>query len=805
MNQRLWKRAAWYSRALVVAVPLVALAACSSPEQRAEAHYQSGNELVAKGEFVRAGLEFRNAIKYNEKLAAAWEGLALVEEKAGNIAGAMGALNRTLELDAKNVNAHVKLGTFLLAAQQTDQALIHANAANDLKKDDTAVLALRAAVLFRLNDREGAKADAEKALALNPDNADAHGVLAALAMADGNNKEAMQFIDRGLQGDPKNLGLMLFKARLYEMDKDDVKLEASLRQIAETFPDVLELRKPLLAFLLSRKRVDEAEAEIRKLAAAKPDDPETALGLVGFIVDNRGMEAGRAELDRLMKEHPDVVTYKLAAARMDFNAGKLDAAKATVEQVIAKGEPAEDVAKARVLLASMLIDSKDEKAASTVVDALLAADAKNAEGLSLRATLKLARGDTDGAIADAREALNQTPQSVPLMLILARSYERMGSIDLAVDRYAEAAKQSNYSPQVTIEYVNFLVARDKTAPAVSVLSDALAANPDNVQLLSTLGRVKLGLGEAEEAQKIAEKIKSLGDTSGAGQAILSDALMRQKKYGEVISSLQGTTGAEALPVRPLANVVQAYVQSGKTDEAETFLNAAITANPKNAEAQVLLGGVKAYLKKPAEAEALYRKAIESQPSNAIGYRALAGHYLSAGQADQAEATLKDALTKIPGDGTLSLSLAGLMERSNRMEDAIKIYEAQFAATPDAGVIINNLASLLADYRTDQASFDRAYQISRRLESIAIPQYKDTLGWIAYRRGEYDRAADLLKAVVKDLPNEPIARYHLGMTLVALKRNEDAKSEFDAARKLLKDGDPLVTKIDAEVAKITNTP
>ena len=43
---------------------------------------------------------------------------------------------------------------------------------------------------------------------------------------------------------------MLFKARLYEMDKDDVKLEASLRQIADTFPDALELRKPLVAFLL---------------------------------------------------------------------------------------------------------------------------------------------------------------------------------------------------------------------------------------------------------------------------------------------------------------------------------------------------------------------------------------------------------------------------------------------------------------------------------------------------------------------------------------------------------------------------
>ena len=59
----------------------VALAACASPEERARAHYQSGQELLQAGEFVKAGLEFRNALKYNDKIAEAWFGLATVEEK----------------------------------------------------------------------------------------------------------------------------------------------------------------------------------------------------------------------------------------------------------------------------------------------------------------------------------------------------------------------------------------------------------------------------------------------------------------------------------------------------------------------------------------------------------------------------------------------------------------------------------------------------------------------------------------------------------------------------------------------------
>ena len=795
MNHRFVERVALLSRTIVVLFPLV-LIGCSSPEQRAEAHYQSGNELVAKGEFVRAGLEFRNAIKYNEKMSGAWYGLSLVEEKAGNIRAVIGALQRVVELDPQQVDAKVKLATYFLALGDTDQALIHANAANELRKNDSTVLALRAAVLFRLNDRDGSKAEAEKALAVNPDNPDAHGILAAVELTNGNNAAAMQFVDRGLKADPKNLGLLLFKSRLYEVAKDDTNLEANIRRTIDAQPQLVELRKALVAFLVNRKRLPDAEVEIRKLVSTKPGDKELALGLVSFIVEQRGVPAGRAELDRLMAEQPDVGAFKLASAKLDYSVGNFEAAKSTLDAIVGKVEPAEDVKNAQILLASMYSDKKDYVLAGAIIDNILSGDAKNVEGLTLKANIKLETGKLDGAIQDARDALNQAPQSVPLHLLLGRAYEKQGSVDLAAERYAEATKLSNFNPGITLDYVKFLSARGKSAQAASILGDALAANSGNVPLMSAMARFKLASGDWDEAQKLAEQIKALGDTSGTADQILSTSLLGQKKYSEITSAVE--SGSVAIPqaVKPVATVVQAYLQAGKADEAEKFLNAVIQANAKNAEAYALLGGVKNMRSKPDEAEVAFRKAIEVQPQNAVGYRALAGQQMAHGQLDVAEATLRDAIKRIPGDAALALALAGLFERSNRIDEAIAVYEEQYKLTPDALVIVNNLASLLADYRSDQASLDRAHEITRRLESIAVPHFKDTLGWIAYRRGEYQAALNLLKDAAAQMPKQALTRYHLAMTFLALKRNKDAAENFNAALALLKEGDPLMKQVVA---------
>ncbi|MEP4337691.1 MAG: tetratricopeptide repeat protein, partial [Roseobacter sp.] len=155
--------------AVIVALSLT-LVACSSPEEKAQAHLESGQELLAKNEHVKAGLEFRNAVKFNDKLTDAWIGLSKVEEKAQNWAGLNSALTKVLELDPNHFESLVRMGKLQLVAGNVEKALGHINKANEIKADDSDVLAARAATLLRLNDREGARRDGERALALDTEN-----------------------------------------------------------------------------------------------------------------------------------------------------------------------------------------------------------------------------------------------------------------------------------------------------------------------------------------------------------------------------------------------------------------------------------------------------------------------------------------------------------------------------------------------------------------------------------------------------------------------------------------------------------
>ena len=137
------------ARCMALALTL-ALAACSSPEERARAHYESGQQLLVAGDYLRAALEFRNAISFNDKHTDAWQGLADVEEKIENWGQALEALKRVVELDPNRVEARTKLAKLLFVAADLEGAMKNVTAANEMRKDDTAILALRAAILFRL-------------------------------------------------------------------------------------------------------------------------------------------------------------------------------------------------------------------------------------------------------------------------------------------------------------------------------------------------------------------------------------------------------------------------------------------------------------------------------------------------------------------------------------------------------------------------------------------------------------------------------------------------------------------------------
>ncbi len=780
---------------------LLALSACSSPEEKAQAHLESGQELLAKNDYVKAGLEFRNAVKFNDKLVEGWVGLSKVEEQAQNWSGVNSTLTKVLELDPDHFESLVRIGKLQLIAGNVDTALEYINKAYDQKSDNSDVLAARAAVLLRLNDREGARRDGERALALDTENTDAYAVLATERIADGDLKNGLLFIDRGLAADERDLALLLLKVRAFEQQKDDVQLEATLRQLLSFYPDQVAFRRALMSMMLDRKRFDDAETEMRALVANDPDNPAAALELVRFMGRLKGPASARTELLRLRKEFPQKIDYSLALAEFDFGQGEIDDAKAQLKAIIDKGEPEEDIRRSRILLARMHLSQKEVETASKLIADVLAADEKNADALALRAAIRLDANDTENAITDLREALGQQPRSVPLLRLLGKALERQGAVELAEERFGQAVSVANYQAGITLEFVSFLIRRGKLDKAEQILTDAVGRHSNDRRLLTSLARLRLNKQDWAGAEQISQILKKLGDQGGVSDQILGAAQLGQQKFDQSAETFKTVFAQSQGAGRPMLGATMAYVRAGKLDEAEKFVSSVLQANADNAEARVLMGALKEFQQKPEEAVSAYEKAIERQPGNAAGYRALARYHVKARNLDEAETVLKTGRDKTSGDFSLSLELSSILEFKRDIDGAIAIYEELLVSRPNALVVANNLASLLADYRDDEASLARANELTFLLKSTDLPHFKDTLGWVAYRRGNYQAALGYLQEAVKKLPELNLVRYHLAMTHRALEQSAKARAEFAKALDLTKEGDPLREKIEKALASL----
>jgi cellulose synthase operon protein C len=96
------------------------------------------------------------------------------------------------------------------------------------------------------------------------------------------------------------------------------------------------------------------------------------------------------------------------------------------------------------------------------------------------------------------------------------------------------------------------------------------------------------------------------------------------------------------------------------------------------------------------------------------------------------------------------------------------------------IIANNLASLISTYRTDEQSLERAWNIARRLRGLERPEFQDTYGWIALRRGEVEEALGHLEPAAAALTRDPLVQFHLGMAYARAERLDEADAQLQRA-------------------------
>lgn len=774
----------------------LALAGCGSREDRAQSYYNNGMNYLAKQDYVKARVEIRNALQLKKDMLEAWRALAQIDEHDKNNAGLAEDLRRIVELDEKDADARARLAKMFLLGGNFENALRLSNEATELNPKNVENLAVKAAILYKLKDNDGAIRTAQQALELEPGNADASVVLAGIKVSQGDSEAALKALDGVTPGSKDDLGVIFLKISIFERLGNLQQVESLLKRLTELQPSERAFRAQLVRFYVAQKRQDDAEREMRSIVEKNPADTAAELDLVRFLNDTKGPSAAREELVSRINAGGKVFPYQLALARFDVSQGKIADGIKQLETLGSSTNVPDEVLAVRTVLAEIYLATNNIAAGEALVTEILRQDGRNTNGLRLRAGIHLTRGEVDDAIADLRSALNDQPQSPELLANLALAYERKGSIELADKAFFDATKASGFSPVFGLNYVAFLERRGSAAQAENILTELATRNPNSVPVLSALARMKLARQDWAGAHAIADAIKRLGDQGSISDQINGLAFSGQKKFTDSLAALQNVYDANPNAIQPMAALVNVYLQSQQFDKAEAFLNAALKANPKNAEALILLGTVALAKKEPEKAAARFEDAIKQQPDSIIGYKALAEFYLRQQRLDDALKTVQAGLQRQPKNFDLRLVLGGLLETKGDYDGAITEFDSLFKEQPNSLIVANNLASLLADHRTDKASLERANSIAVILTKSEVPQFKDTVGWLAYQRGDYTSAVSLLQDAAAKLPNHPLIRYHLGMSYLASGQDANASDQFNKARELAPNDASLKAKIDA---------
>ena len=756
-------------RLIFVLLGFAVLSGCDSPEQRAQAHYERGVELVAQGEPEKASLEFRNALKLKEDLVPALMSLGKLERQKNRFQQAARIFASVAERAPEHVEGRVELARILLLAGQLDEAHKYADQAYALANANTEVLVLKAAIALKLGNTGDAVRFASAVLESDPGNVDALIVRAAERLSANDPKAALSYLDQGTEKNERNVGLQLFRMKSLAALQDTDGIEDVFSKLIDYYPENAKFRYGLARWYLRSGRKDDAEKVIRQFAAANPDNVQVGLQFVAFLRREKGIEAARSELQARIAGTKQVSAYKLALAEMTFGQGQYDDAAAQLKKLIAESDQPADASRARVLLAGMMISKNELEEAEKLIETVLKDDGSNVNALTVRASIRVARKLYTEAIEDLSAALNQDPESSRVLQLLGQVYELNGSVELAKDYYSKAARVERFKPAAAMKLVRFLLRYGKSKQAERVLTEIRGVAPGNREVLTSLARLRLARQDWLGAHEIADVLRKLENSTGTADLILAEALSGQQKHDESIKVLKTSVSGADDRNSPIASLVRAYVRAGQSDAAQEFLQTILTSNPDNLQAQILLASLHELGKRTKEAEAAFNTVVARHPSSVIAHRALAEYHLRGSRIDVAETAVRNGLALEENNLTLRLLLALILEQSARFDQAIAEYEKMFELEPRSTIIANNLASLLADHRGDPESIEKAYSIAVRFRDSSIPQFLDTLGWIHYRKGQYDEAVTFLKTAAEKLPEVELVHYHLGMAYKELGR------------------------------------
>jgi tetratricopeptide (TPR) repeat protein len=455
---------------------------------------------------------------------------------------------------------------------------------------------------------------ARRWVALDPDNIEAHKTLTVLALETGDTEAVITQVDYLLSvTDNPEEGFQMATAILAR-DSDRQAGLAAMQQLVTRHPESPYAWMALSRIAVLAEELEQALDAVNKALVLEENLPAAVILKAQILVRlERNAEATRM-LEQAVRVHPGDTNLHFAYGRMLLDAEDLEGARKQFARVV-KLEP--DNADGLYSLALLELETKRFASGEKHLKQLIELDQRVENAYYYLGYAALEQGNDDAALewygkVESGDYWSQAQLRSAEILV------RRGDIE-AMQNQMRVLRQKN--PQQAVEFYllegQVLSDAGHHAAAVNVYDTALAASPDNEDLLyaRALAAEKLGQLEAAEAdmRRILAKDPENVRTLNALGYTLAD---RTDRYQEALSYISRAYARKPDDPAIIDSMGWVHFRLGKLDEARQYLQQAWDMT-RDSEIGAHLGEVLWVQGEQAAARAIWNTARESSPDNPV--------------------------------------------------------------------------------------------------------------------------------------------------------------------------------------------
>ncbi len=717
------------------------VAGCNRDPHAAMLKYaKSGDNYMAKGKIAEAIVEYRNALDKEPRAGDVRVKLAEAYLRQGDGGNAVQEYVRAADV-MPDADVQIKAGNLLLLARRFDDAKVRATKVLDKDHKNVEAQILLANALAGLKDLDGAVAQLEEAITLNPERSATYTNLGQIELSRGKRDEAEKAFRRAVELAPKSATTHLALANFFWTTGQLPGAEQELTQALAVEPDNPLTHRAAASFYVVTNQRDLAESHLRRVLDLTKST-QAALALADYYV----VQKREAEARKVLEPLANVAASSTIANAPSGGAGSEGWPHRRLRTIvsIACCAPNPPISRRRCSrapssspTASWMMRSSSPPTRSTSIG-------KGCPRYYLLGRVQTARKQTDAAIAAYQEVIRLNPLASDAKLDLARLQLASGRTDSSVSFAEEALKAQPQNADARLILVQGLIMRGDLDRAEQDLNVLKTRYPKSAPVHVQLGMLAARRNQAVDARREFELALQLQPTSLEAVAGLVAVDLAAHKVEDARSRVDSLTSAADPKPAALMLAARTYATTG---DAKT-------------------------------SEGLLRRALAADPSYLAAYGALGQLYAKQGRLNEALAEF-DALAARQPKPVAALTLSGMiLESQGKKAEAQAKFEKVMQIDRQAPVAANNLAWL---YVENGGNLDLALQLAQTAKQglNESAEVNDTLGFIYYKKNLPTLAIPPLKLSVDKEPNNPMFHYHLGLAYAKAGNGDAGAASADA--------------------------